>query len=115
MQAETTLLELAEVLDGGPIIGFDVTARILEHDETHSTEYSNTLLTYFECGGNISAIAARMKIHPNTCRYRLARARELFDVRFDDPDAQLLMWLRLRLAAGSPRSSPPNRSAPYVQ
>jgi DNA-binding PucR family transcriptional regulator len=37
-------------------------------------------------------------VHPNTCRYRLARAEQLFGLALADPDERLLLWLQLRLA-----------------
>jgi len=38
------------------------------------------------------------RLHPNTCRYRLARAEQVFGIQLADPDQRLLPWLQLRLA-----------------
>jgi DNA-binding PucR family transcriptional regulator len=35
-------------------------------------------------------------VHPNTVRYRLRRAAELFHLDLDDPDEVLTLWLALR-------------------
>jgi DNA-binding PucR family transcriptional regulator len=36
-------------------------------------------------------------VHPNTCRYRLARAQEICGLRLANPDERLLLWLQFRL------------------
>jgi DNA-binding PucR family transcriptional regulator len=36
-------------------------------------------------------------VHPNTCRYRLARAQQICGLRLAGSDERLLLWLQLRL------------------
>ena len=52
-------------------------------------------------------------MHPQTVRYRLARLRELFGPRLDDPDARFELELALRarrLAGVASRAACPDRS-----
>jgi DNA-binding PucR family transcriptional regulator len=41
-------------------------------------------------------VAKALHVHPQTVRYRLARLRELFGARLDDPDARFELELALR-------------------
>jgi DNA-binding PucR family transcriptional regulator len=43
-------------------------------------------------------VAERLGIHPQTARYRMARLRELFGDRLEDPDERF--WLELALRIG---------------
>jgi hypothetical protein len=60
----------------------------------------DTLLAYVQRQGNAAAMAAALKIHPQTARYRLARLRELLGPALDDPDARFELELALRARAG---------------
>ncbi|GAB3561575.1 PucR family transcriptional regulator [Spelaeicoccus albus] len=71
---------------------------LIEHDHRRGTDYRNTLIAYFVSPNDVDAAAARLHIHPNTLRYRVKRARQLFDLRIDEPDERLATWLGLRLA-----------------
>lgn len=57
-----------------------------------------TLRAWFAEQGRVSPAAARLGVHPQTVRYRLARLRELFGGALDDPDERF--WLELALRAG---------------
>ena len=50
-------------------------------------------------------MAAELHVHPQTVRYRLARLRERFGERLDDPEARFELALALRGAV----SRPPDR------
>lgn len=41
--------------------------------------------------------AMALGIHPNTLRYRLARAGEILKIRFDDPEVRFQLQLVARL------------------
>jgi len=73
--------------------------RVLAHDEEHDTPYAKVLLTFLDCHRDVSAAAGRLAMHPNTVRYRLRRAVELFDLDLEDPDVRLMTWLQLRTRA----------------
>jgi hypothetical protein len=58
----------------------------------------DTLRAWLAEQGRLSPVAARLGVHPQTVRYRLARLRELFGDTLDDPDRRF--WLELALRAG---------------
>jgi hypothetical protein len=61
---------------------------------------SETLRAWLAEQGRLSPVAARLGVHPQTVRYRLARLRELFGEALDDPDERF--WLEVALRAGEP-------------
>jgi PucR C-terminal helix-turn-helix domain/GGDEF-like domain len=98
VRASATLTELAQDLSGMPRLGEGAGPAIRAHDAEHGTAYTATLLAYLDADSDIAEAARRLNVHPNTCRYRLARAEEVFGFRLADPDERLLLWLQLRLA-----------------
>ena len=56
---------------------------------------TETLEAWLAEQGRVSPVAARLGVHPQTARYRLARLRELFGDSLDDPDQRF--WLELAL------------------
>ncbi|WP_030903415.1 PucR family transcriptional regulator [Streptomyces sp. NRRL F-5126] len=71
---------------------------MVAHDRAHGSAYGESAAAYLRAFGDTTAAAARLNIHPNTLRYRLRRARELFGVDLTDPDGRLLADIGLRLA-----------------
>jgi hypothetical protein len=63
-----------------------------------------TLLAFLRRRGNGPLMAADLRVHPQTVRYRLARLRELLGDVLDDPEArfELEVVLRARGAAARP-------------
>jgi PucR C-terminal helix-turn-helix domain len=59
---------------------------------------TETLRAWLAEQGRVSRVAARLEVHPQTVRYRLARLRELFGDTLDHPDERF--WLELALRAG---------------
>ncbi len=57
---------------------------------------TETALAYVQRGGNAVEIAAALHIHPQTARYRIARLREVFGERLDDPDGRFELEIALR-------------------
>jgi len=57
-----------------------------------------TLSAWLDRPGQVQAVAATLGVHPQTVRYRLARLRELFGERLEDPEARFELSLALRLA-----------------
>ena len=76
---------------------------IVGHDRQQGTEYRASVLGYLDALRDVGAAAERLAMHPNTLRYRLRRARELFDLDLDDPDQVLAVWLGLRSLDGEDR------------
>jgi GAF domain-containing protein len=50
---------------------------VMTHDRKRGSELTATLLAYFDCNQNAKSTAARMAIHVNTVRQRLATIEEL--------------------------------------
>ncbi len=72
---------------------------LLEHDAGKGSGYRETLCAYFAAMGDVGAAAAALEVHPNTLRYRLRRAEQLFGLRLDHADEALVTWLELRLSS----------------
>ncbi|MFC6706868.1 PucR family transcriptional regulator [Flexivirga alba] len=71
---------------------------LLEHDSAHGTAYRETLCAYFAALGDIGVAAGALRLHPNTVRYRIRRAEDLFGLKLDDADETLVIWLAIRVA-----------------
>jgi hypothetical protein len=56
----------------------------------------STLDAWLRHRGRTEAVARALHVHPQTVRYRLARLRELFGQRLEDPDARFELELALR-------------------
>jgi hypothetical protein len=78
----------------------DVADSALEplEDETELSRerLGSTLDAWLRHRGRTEAVAKALHVHPQTVRYRLARLRELFGTRLDDPDARFELELALR-------------------
>ncbi|MDJ1132023.1 PucR family transcriptional regulator [Streptomyces iconiensis] len=75
---------------------------MVAHDQVHGSEYGASAAAYLHALGDTTKAAARLNVHPNTLRYRLRRARELFGVDLGDADGRLLADIGLRLARRTP-------------
>jgi len=56
----------------------------------------STLDAWLRHRGRTEAVAKALHVHPQTVRYRLARLRELFGARLDEPDGRFELELALR-------------------
>ena len=63
---------------------------------------TETLKAWLAEQGRLGAVARRLRVHPQTARYRMARLRELFGDTLDDPDSRL--WLELALRVQTPHT-----------
>jgi PucR C-terminal helix-turn-helix domain/GGDEF-like domain len=97
IRASATLTELAQDLSGMPRLGEGPGPAIRAHDAEHGTSYAATLLAYLDANSDIAEAARLLNVHPNTCRYRLARAEQVVGFSLADADERLLLWLQLRL------------------
>ncbi|MEU1184026.1 helix-turn-helix domain-containing protein [Streptomyces sp. NPDC005820] len=97
VRAESFFLRLRADLDAFDAVRLDGLEAMREHDERNGTEYTRTVYAYLRCLGDSTRASAEMYVHPNTLRYRIRRAGELFGIDLQDPDEALLLWLRLRL------------------
>ncbi|OLT25046.1 PucR family transcriptional regulator [Nocardiopsis sp. CNR-923] len=57
---------------------------------------ADTLLAWLESGFNANGAAERLRVHPQTVRYRIRRLEELFGPRMREPDARFELELVLR-------------------
>ncbi len=96
---QLSLLGLAQVLEARPDLVSARAREVREHDAAHGTAYERALATWLDCQRDVAATAARLSTHPNTVRYRIRRAVELFGLDLGDPDEVLVLWLSLRAAA----------------
>ncbi|MFG2591920.1 PucR family transcriptional regulator [Streptomyces sp. NPDC048438] len=70
---------------------------MMEHDRAHGSRYGDSVAAHLDAFGDTAGAARRLNVHPNTLRYRLRRARELFGVDLADPAVRLLADVGLRL------------------
>lgn len=59
--------------------------KIKEYDENNQSCFLQTMKAYILCNGNISKASTQLYIHRNTCVYRIAKIKELFNIDLDDP------------------------------
>jgi purine catabolism regulator len=71
---------------------------LIEHDGARKGSLVPTLRAYLETGEQQQA-AQRLRIHPNTLRYRLDRIREISGVDLEDPETRLNLSVALRVQA----------------
>jgi hypothetical protein len=72
------------------------------HDEEFGTHYVDTLRGWLEAGGDTTAAAARLAVHPNTVRYRLRKITEATSLDLDSPDQRLATLITLAAMAAEP-------------
>ena len=71
---------------------------LIKHDTTRKGNLVATLRAYLETGEQQHA-AQRLRVHPNTLRYRLDRIREISGVDLEDPETRLNLAVALRVQA----------------
>ena len=98
LQAEDHLADL--LLIGSPHLTSLLVARTLAPlaglTPKAQQRMRETALAHARHHGNAVAMAAELKVHPQTARYRIARLNELFGEDLDDPDARFELELALR-------------------
>src|SRR5690348_2421708 len=67
-----------------------------EHDKARKGALVATLRAYLETGEQHQA-AQRLRVHPNTLRYRLDRIREITGLNLEDPETRLNLSVALRV------------------
>jgi PucR family transcriptional regulator, purine catabolism regulatory protein len=71
---------------------------LIEHDTSRKGNLVATLRAYLETGEQQQA-AQRLRVHPNTLRYRLDRIREISGLDLEDPETRLNLAVALRVQA----------------
>lgn len=69
---------------------------LVDHDRARGGNLISTLKAYLEEGEQQSA-ARRLRVHPNTLRYRLDRIREISGAELDDAETRLNLAVALRV------------------
>lgn len=72
---------------------------LIEADSSHGSEYVKTLHAYLDADRHLERTANRLHVHPNTVRYRLAKAQRLLGVDLRDVNERFLLELALRVQA----------------
>jgi GAF domain-containing protein len=77
---------------------------LLESDAQSGSDYVRTLDAYLSCDRHLERTAAALHVHPNTVRYRIAKAQEKLGVDLHDVEHRFLLELALRVqgALGDP-------------
>ncbi|MFE0376575.1 PucR family transcriptional regulator [Streptomyces inhibens] len=97
VHAQVLLLHCADALDRHPRLRHPGIEAMREHDRTRHTDYAASVVAWLDAVGNVGEAAQRLTVHPNTLKYRLRRAHELFGIDLGHPDVRLSCWLQLRL------------------
>lgn len=90
------VMRVADELAREPRLRDPGVVSMLEHDREQRTEFAASLLAWFDEVGDVRAAAVRLRIHPNTLRYRLRRVTEQFGIDLDRADSRLAVWMQLR-------------------
>jgi hypothetical protein len=90
------------LLHGDGTLAADLAQRALAplHDlkEGPRRRLTETLRAWLDDPGQVSKVAARLHVHPQTVRYRVAQLRELFGERLEEPEARFELTLAVRVA-----------------
>ncbi|ASR37136.1 hypothetical protein BAY61_21485 [Prauserella marina] len=70
---------------------------LLEADTAGGTDYVRTLHAYLDADRHLERAAADLHVHPNTVRYRLAKAQHMLGVSLRDVNERFLLELALRV------------------
>lgn len=62
----------------------EIVRRIREYDRKSATQYLETIYYYLGSGCSVHKAAEKLYVHRNTVAYRVARAKELFGIDFED-------------------------------
>ncbi|MCR3718898.1 MULTISPECIES: PucR family transcriptional regulator [Prauserella salsuginis group] len=66
-----------------------------EYDDRHGTELRASAAAFLACHGDVRSAAERVRVHPNTLRYRLRRVEQLTGLDLRDSSDRLLLELQL--------------------
>lgn len=97
VQSRVLLLQVGDALQQHPELGHPAVRRLLEMDKRNGTSFAASLRAWLDAQGDVRAAAKRLRVHPNTLRYRLRRIGEMAPIDIDDPDERFALWLQLRV------------------
>lgn len=67
--------------------------KLLKYDETHDSEFAQTLKVYLTCERSNIETAKALNLHRNSLSYRLKKLQELLDANLNDADTRLHLLL----------------------
>jgi len=89
------------LLFGDAVLAADLAARALaplaELRPSSRARLQETLRAWLDAPGQVTRIAQRLHVHPQTVRYRVGQLRELFGARLDDPEERFALALAVRV------------------
>uniref|UniRef100_UPI00286EEACB PucR family transcriptional regulator n=1 Tax=Anaerosporobacter sp. TaxID=1872529 RepID=UPI00286EEACB len=72
---------------------------IREYDVKNNTKLLETLITYYELGGNAKEASKHLYIHYNTMMYRLDKVKNILEIDIDHVETKLQLQIALKLDA----------------
>ena len=75
----------------------DYLHELLSHDEKNSDSLCDTLYAYLKLGGNVTATAKELFVHPNTVSYRVRKIHGILGNHFDDPEYRTSLLIALNI------------------
>lgn len=99
LRVELLFGEVGDLLSARPELRTPGVTALLVHDQDRSGSLAESLLAYLDALGDVRTAAARLRVHPNTLRHRLRRARGVSGVDLDNPGERLVCHLQLWVAA----------------
>ena len=97
VQVEALILELRDLVAARGDRPTGSLARLIEYDRKHQSNLVETLQSWLDAFGNVTAAADALFLHPNTFRYRLRRVAEVGELNLADPEERFVAMLQLRM------------------
>lgn len=69
---------------------------LIEYDERHGSDLTNTLAAFLDVGGNYDAAAHALHLGRSTVRYRISRIQELTGHALGDPETRFQLQVAVR-------------------
>lgn len=102
VHARVLLAHVADELLREPTLRHPGIEAMIAYDLENKTSYADSVRAWLDAVGDIAVAAETLFIHANTLRYRLRRARDLFNITLENPDDRLAVWMQLRLTMKDP-------------
>lgn len=103
VRSEAALLQVHDFMRDNPHLLTGKVSQLLETPSPRDSALIDTLSAFLSHFGAIPEAAASMQVHPNTFRYRLARALDVTGLDLTNPEEVLMTQLQLRLASSYER------------
>jgi hypothetical protein len=97
IQVEVLMLELRDLVAARGDQPTGSLAQLIEYDRKHQSNLVETLRTWLEAFGDVTAASEALFVHPNTFRYRLRRVAEVGQINLTDPEQRFAAMLQLRV------------------